>query len=74
MQVLTQVIAEGDYERRTRFCNWLLREVHDGVYELTLTVITDETWFHLSGYISAQNKRYWSSINLRQTFEVPLHD
>jgi hypothetical protein len=35
---------------------------------------TDEAWFHLSGYINAQNNRYWSSINPRQTFEVPLHD
>jgi hypothetical protein len=24
-------------------------------------------------YINAQNNRYWSSINLRQTSEVPLH-
>jgi hypothetical protein len=33
-------------------------------------------WWRLipSGYISAQNNRYWSSINPRQTFELPLHD
>jgi hypothetical protein len=39
-----------------------------------LTFFTDEAWFHLSGYINAQNNRYWSSINPRQTFEMPIHD
>jgi hypothetical protein len=69
-----QVIEECDYGRRTHFCNWLLQAVHDGVLYPKLTFFTDEAWFHLSGYISAQNNRYWSSINLKQTFEVPLCD
>jgi hypothetical protein len=56
------------------FCNWFLQAVHDGVLDPKLTFFTDEAWFHLSGYINAQNNRYWSSINLKQTFEVPLHD
>jgi hypothetical protein len=51
-----------------------LRAVYDGVLDPKLTFFTDEAWFHLSGYINAQNNRYWSSINPRQTFEVPLHD
>jgi hypothetical protein len=33
-----------------------------------LTFFTDETWFHLSDYINAQNNRYWSSINLKTLF------
>jgi hypothetical protein len=65
-----QVIEEGDYGRRTHFCNWFLQAVHDGVLDPKLTFFTDEAWFHLSGYINAQNNRYWSSINPRQTFEV----
>jgi hypothetical protein len=32
-------------------------------------LFTDETWFHLSGYINAQNNMYLSDINLRQTSE-----
>jgi hypothetical protein len=39
-----------------------------------LTFFIDEAWFHLSGYINAQNNRYWSSINPKQTFELLLHD
>jgi hypothetical protein len=56
------------------FVTGFLQAVHDGVLDPKLTFFTDETWFHLSGYISAQNNRYWSIINPKQTFEVPLHD
>lgn len=28
-----------------------------------LHFITEDVWFHLSGYTSAQNNRYWSTIN-----------
>jgi hypothetical protein len=69
-----QVIEECDYGRRTHFCNWFLQAVHDGVLDPKLTFFTDEAWFHLSGYINAQNNRYWSIINLKQMFEVLLHD
>jgi hypothetical protein len=51
-----------------------LQAVHDGVLDPKFKFFTNETWFHLSGCISAQNNRYWSSINPRQTFEVPLYD
>jgi hypothetical protein len=69
-----QVIEECDYGRRMHFCNWFLQAVHDGVLDPKLTFFTDEAWFHLSGYINAQNNGYWSSIKPKQTFEVPLHD
>jgi hypothetical protein len=38
-----------------------------------LTFISDETWFHLQGYINAQNNCDWSSQNPHLTYEVPLH-
>jgi hypothetical protein len=69
-----QVTEECDYGRRTHFCNWCLQAVHDGVLDPKLTFFADEAWFHLSGYIIAQNNWYWSSINPKQTFEVLLHD
>jgi hypothetical protein len=56
------------------FVTDLLQAVHDSVLDQKLTFFTDEAWFHLNGYINAQNKRYWSSINPKQTFDVPLHD
>jgi hypothetical protein len=51
-----------------------LQAVHNGVLDPKLSFFTVEAWFHLSGYINAQNNRYWSSINSKQTFEVSLHD
>jgi hypothetical protein len=69
-----QVIEEGDHKRRMHFCNWFLRSVHNSALDSKLTFFTHETCFHLSGYINDQNNRYWSSIDPRQAFEVPLHD
>jgi hypothetical protein len=37
-----QVIEEGDYGRRTHFCNWFLQAVHDGVLDPKLMFFTDE--------------------------------
>jgi hypothetical protein len=56
------------------FCNWFLWAVPDGVLDPKVTLVTDEAWFHLIGYVSAQNSRYWSSTNSRQTSKVPLHN
>jgi hypothetical protein len=38
-----------------------------------LTLFSDEAWFHLLGYISTQNNRYWSSKNPHLTHEALLH-
>jgi hypothetical protein len=67
-----QAVDEGYYEIRTHFCNWTLRAVYEDV--LDLNTFTGDALFHLSGYISAQNYRYWISINQRQSSEDPDHD
>jgi pimeloyl-CoA synthetase len=54
----------------TSFCRQYLM----GVLDSELTFFSDEAWFHLTGYISTQNSGYWSSTNLKQTLELPLHD
>lgn len=58
-----QAAEDGNY-KRTHFFNWFLQAVHDHL----------EAGFQLSGYINAQNNRYWSGINRRQTLVcgVPL--
>jgi hypothetical protein len=52
-----------------KFVTVFLRAIDDGV-----TFLTDEVCFHLSKRIDTENNTYWSSINPRQSFEVPLHD
>jgi hypothetical protein len=36
--------------------------------------MTDEAWFHLSGYVNSQNSRYWATENPNELHEQPLHD
>jgi hypothetical protein len=59
---------------REHILQLVLCAVHDSVLDPKLTFFAHETSFHLSGCISGQNSSYWTSINLRQTSEVPLHD
>jgi hypothetical protein len=42
----------------------------DGVINTVL--MTDETYFHLSGYVNKQNYRYWVPEN-PQELQHPLH-
>ena len=39
-----------------------------------LHLMSNEGWFHLSGYANSQNTRYWSSENSHVIHETPLHD
>ena len=39
-----------------------------------LYFMSDEAWFHLSGYVNSQNTRYWSFENPHLIHETPLHD
>jgi hypothetical protein len=51
-----------------------VQAVHDGGLEPKFPFVTDEACFRLCGYISAQNSKHWSSINLREILEVPIHN
>jgi hypothetical protein len=54
-----------DAPQRIRFCNWMLKNVHDGLVDPQLLFIADEAYFHLSGYVNSQNTRIWSGENPR---------
>jgi hypothetical protein len=49
-------VIEGDYERDTHFCNWLLQTVHDGVLDPEFAFVTKETWVPDEWDVSAQNE------------------
>jgi hypothetical protein len=63
-----------DAPQRIRFCNWTLKNVHDGLVDPQLLFITDEASFHLSGYVNSQNTRIWSGQNTHAVHQTPLHD
>jgi hypothetical protein len=67
----TRQATEDGECKITRFCNWFLWSVHDGLLDPKITFFADEAWFHLSACISAQNNGYWSSINLRHVSSTP---
>jgi inhibitor of nuclear factor kappa-B kinase subunit alpha len=52
----------------------MLKNVHDGLVDPQLLFITDEAYFHLSGYVNSQNTRIWSDENPRSVHQIPLHD
>jgi hypothetical protein len=52
----------------------MLKNVHDGLIDPQLLFITDEAYFHLSGYVNIQNTRIWSDENLHSVHQIPLRD
>jgi hypothetical protein len=44
-----------DASQRIQFCNWLLKNVHDRLIDHQLLFLTDEAYFHLSGYVNCKN-------------------
>jgi hypothetical protein len=52
-----------DAPQSIRFCKWMLKNVHDGLVDPQLLFITDEAYFHLSGYVNSQSTRIWSDEN-----------
>ncbi len=57
-----QVVHElklADPGKCIAFCNWLLRYVSRSHSVLDTVFFSDEAWFHLSGYVNAQNYHLW---------------
>jgi hypothetical protein len=52
----------------------MLKNVHNGLVEPQLLFITDEAYFHLTGYVNSQNARFWSDENPHAVLHIPLHD
>jgi hypothetical protein len=53
----------GDAEKHVRYCEWLLESVTVGVVDPLQYFVTDEAWFHLSGYVNSRNSWYWATEN-----------
>jgi hypothetical protein len=67
-----QELLPRDFGIRVEYCQWFLNHLNNN-NTLDLTFFTDETWFHLSGYINKQNMRIWSAENPHEFVETPLH-
>ncbi|KAJ4451519.1 hypothetical protein ANN_02983 [Periplaneta americana] len=47
---VVQQMKEPDKDKRVNFCCWLLNMITYGRLDSLLFIVTDEAWFHLSGY------------------------
>jgi hypothetical protein len=56
-----------------RVCNLMLKNVHDGLLDPQLLFVTDEAYFHVSGYVNYQKKQIWSGENPHTIYQIPLH-
>jgi hypothetical protein len=64
--------VDNDKDKRVRYCLWFREFVHDNPRVWHITCFTDEAWFHLSGYVNAQNSRIWGSEIPHEIAESPL--
>lgn len=66
---LVQELKETDYPIRLTFANLMLQRFDD----FNKIFFSDESHFHLHGYVNKQNCRYWSQENPREKHQTPLH-
>lgn len=69
---LYQELLPPDYVRRVAYCRFFNANLNDDDV-LDKTFFTDEAWFHLNGYINAQNMRMWATDNPHFYRETTLH-
>jgi transposase len=62
-----------DFEHRLFFCDWLIEVTDHDPNFLDNCFFSDESWFHLNGYVNSQNMRLWSGENLHPTIQKTLH-
>jgi hypothetical protein len=66
-------LKEPDREKHVAYCRWLQAFLNEHPGILDFVWLTDEAWFHLSGYVNSQNTRVWAAENPHVYHEEPLH-
>lgn len=59
---MTQELTEADFVKRHDFCELMERRTRDPNF-LKNVCFTDESTFHLNGYVNRHNCRYWCESN-----------
>ena len=68
-----QALRPIDYETRVTFATSQLDLIAANDDFLGNLLFSDESHFHLHGYVDHQNFRYWSAVNPHWYREEPLH-
>lgn len=67
-----QELLPPDYNKRMQYCQWFNENINNNEM-LDKTFFSDEAWFHLNGYVNAQNMRMWSAENPHYFREATMH-
>lgn len=67
---LTQELKETDYGKRLDFCELMERRIRDENF-LKTVCFSDESTFHLNGYVNRHNCRFWCEVNPNEHREAP---
>jgi hypothetical protein len=70
---VVQELKQQDYDKRMTYCCWFQTFIDENPGILDYVWFSDDTWFHLSGYVNSQNTRLWGSENPHALFEETLH-
>jgi hypothetical protein len=70
---VTHALHERDNVNRLNICQTFLQLINQNQELVNNLLMSDETHFHLSGFVNKQNFRYWSARNPIELHERPLH-
>ena len=68
-----QELKPLDTQKRMAYCEWFMNLFGKDDELLDITWCSDESWFHLSGYVNSQNTRIWATEHPHEFHEVPPH-
>jgi len=68
-----QELKENDHQLRLEFCQQITTNINEDNEFLDKLWMSDEAYFHLTGYVNKQNYRYWADSNPKEVNERPLH-
>lgn len=66
---LSQQLSEADYIKRLDFCELMEKKIRDPNF-LRRVCFSDESTFHLTGYVNRHNCRYWCEENPNEHLEA----
>ena len=70
---VVQALKSLDTQKRMAYCEWFMNLFGEDDELLDITWYSDETWFHVSGYVNSQNTRIWATEHTHEIHEIPLH-
>ena len=69
---IVQELKENDHQLRIEFCQQIMTNINKDNEFLDKLWISDEAYFHLTGYVNMQNHHYWADSNPKEVHERPL--